>query len=193
MNDAFILVNTGQDTFGEIFEKQNGKGATVKGITLELRANFNKKIQIETGLTLQKSEFEQAVSYLEGISPTKKFLRTPDEYGFANLTYTPNKKLNVNLNYVFTGKMDIAHFAGATNQTTDEFKVTKSFSELNGKIGYTMTNKKFDMDFEIYGGVKNIFNAYQNDFDIGKKRDSNYVYGTSLPRTVFIGLKIKRD
>jgi outer membrane receptor for ferrienterochelin and colicins len=193
LKDAFILVNVGQDNFGEIFEKQNGKGATVKGITLELRGNFNKKIQLETGLTLQKSEFEQAVTYLEGIAPTKKFLRTPNEYGFANLTYTPNKKLNVNLNYVFTGKMDIAHFAGATNQTTDEFKVTKSFSELNGKIGYTITNKKFDMDFEVYGGVKNIFNAYQNDFDIGKNRDSNYVYGTSLPRTVFIGLKIKRD
>ena len=38
-------------------------------------------------------------------------------------------------------------------------------------------------------GVKNIFNAYQNDFDIGKNRDSNYIYGPSQPRTIYIGIK----
>ena len=44
--------------------------------------------------------------------------------------------------------------------------------------------------FEIFTGMKNIFNAFQKDFDSGKNRDSNYVYGPANPRTIFIGFKM---
>lgn len=85
--------------------------------------------------------------------------------------------------------MKIAHFAGAENQTIDEFLKTPTFSEVNNKIAYTIPSTKYNMNFEIYGGLKNIFNEYQSDFDLGKNRDSNYVYGPALPRTVFVGIK----
>lgn len=192
LNDAFVLENVGNDEFGEVFEKRNGDGATVQGITLELRANYNKKFQIESGFTIQTARFESPVTYVDGVAPTSDFLRTPNQYGFANFTMNASERLKFNLNYVFTGEMQITHFAGAPTQTVDEFKTTPTFSELNTKIGYTIPSLKFDMNFEIYGGVKNIFNQFQSDFDIGKNRDSNYVYGSALPRTVFIGLKISR-
>lgn len=90
------------------------------------------------------------------------------------------------------GFYQFTDLAGATHQTSDKFVTTKSFSEVNSKIGYTIPSKKYDMNFEIYGGLKNIFNQYQSDFDIGKNRDSNYVYGPAFPRTLFFGLKISR-
>ena len=31
---------------------------------------------------------------------------------------------------------------------------------------------------------------YQNDFDKGADRDSGYIYGPSLPRSFFAGVKI---
>ena len=46
-------------------------------------------------------------------------------------------------------------------------------------------------NIEIYGGVKNILNAYQSTFDIGKNRDSNFVFGPSLPRTIYFGIKLR--
>lgn len=193
LKDAFILENIGEDEFGQVFEKQNGSDAIVKGITLELRANFNKKLQIETGYTVQTSKYAEAVTYIDGVAPTKDFLRTPNQYGFAMATFTPSKQWNMNLNYVYTGKMKIAHFAGAPNQTVDEMVTSRTFSEVNSKIGYTIKSEKLGFDCEIYGGLKNIFNAYQSDFDLGKNRDSNYVYGPAQPRTAFIGLKIKTD
>jgi len=49
-----------------------------------------------------------------------------------------------------------------------------------------------DDAIQIIFATKNIFNQFQSDFDLGKNRDSNYVYGPALPRTVFIGLKISR-
>ena len=61
--------------------------------------------------------------------------------------------------------------------------------ELGFKSSYTFNLKKIETDMQVFGGVKNIFDQYQSDFDSGKNRDSNYVYGSGTPRTYFIGLK----
>jgi outer membrane receptor for ferrienterochelin and colicins len=58
-------------------------------------------------------------------------------------------------------------------------------------------NIKFEKRFEVNdsftttfsAGVKNLFNAYQDDFDTGPMRDSDYIYGPIAPRTIFVGLK----
>jgi outer membrane receptor for ferrienterochelin and colicins len=191
LSDAFVLTNIGRDTFGEIFVKENGNGARVQGITLELRANLQKKIQLETGFTLQQSVYEMPVTYIDGTEPLKEFLRTPDDYGFANLSWTPTPYWNINGNYVYTGRMKVAHFGGAENFPNDELVISPRFSEFNMRISYTIPLKIFESALECYGGVKNIFNAYQEDFDIGKFRDSNYVYGPAMPRSLFVGIKIK--
>lgn len=189
LNDAFFLQPIGQDAFGALFEKQNGQGATVKGVTLEVRANFDKKIQLETGFTLQSSSFDHKVEYIDGIEGIKKFTRTPNDYGYATVSFRPNKKFNANFNYVYTGKMIIPHFGGAPNQLTDEMYTSDPFSELSTKIGYTIEFEKIQSNVEFYSGIKNIFNAYQSNFDIGKNRDSNFVFGPSLPRTFYMGMK----
>jgi outer membrane receptor for ferrienterochelin and colicins len=189
LNDAFFLQPIGQDAFGALFEKQNGQGATVKGVTLEVRANFDKKIQLETGFTLQSSSFDHKIEYIDGIEGIKKFTRTPNDYGYATVSFRPNKKFNANFNYVYTGKMIIPHFGGAPNQLTDEMYTSDPFSELSTKIGYTIEFEKIQSNVEFYSGIKNIFNAYQSNFDIGKNRDSNFVFGPSLPRTFYIGMK----
>jgi len=190
LNKAYFLQPIGEDNFGKLFEKQNGQGATVQGVTVDTRANFNKKTQIEAGYTVQSSLFDNAIEHIEGINPIREFIRTPNQYGFAMLTYTPNKKINANLNYVYTGSMKVPHFAGASNQSIDEVINSKSYSELSAKIGYTTLLKKMQTTIEFYGGVKNIFNAYQNQFDKGKNRDSNFIYGPSLPRTLYLGIKL---
>lgn len=187
LNDAFILDPIGEDAFGEVFEKKNGQGATVQGVTLELRANYNKKIQLEGGWTLQSSKYDDAVQYIDEVEGTQSFIRTPNAYGFANLSIMPNSRFNANINYVYTGSMIIPHFAGAPNQLVDEMVDTESFHDVSTKIGYTLPLGETDM--EVYGGVKNIFNSYQGQFDIGKNRDSNFVYGPSQARTLFLGIK----
>lgn len=80
------------------------------------------------------------------------------------------------------------HFAGAPNQLTDEIVDTQGFSDVSIKIDYSLPLKGLKSKLAIFGGVKNVFNAYQSDFDLGKNRDSNYVYGPGLPRTYFVGV-----
>ena len=43
--DAFYLKPLGTDAFGELFEKRNGAGATIKGITIEARLNYDQVYQ----------------------------------------------------------------------------------------------------------------------------------------------------
>lgn len=190
LDDVFYLNPIGEDEFGQRFEKQNGDAAVVQGITIEVRGNYNKKVQLEAGFTIQKSEFNTAVETIEGLNPRRGFLRTPNHYGFATLSFMPNDRFNSNLNYVYTGDMLIAHFAGAPEQLVNEYKTTPSFHEFSWKSSYRFNLKNLDTSLEVFGGIKNIFNAYQNDFDTDKNRDSNYVYGPGMPRTFFVGLRI---
>jgi outer membrane receptor for ferrienterochelin and colicins len=43
---------------------------------------------------------------------------------------------------------------------------------------------------QLNAGVQNIFNSFQKDFDSGADRDSGYMYGPTLPRTFFFGVKL---
>ncbi|MEG3655928.1 TonB-dependent receptor [Arenibacter palladensis] len=192
LNDAFYLYPLGEDQFGERFEKRNGSGATVKGITLETRANFDYMLQVDAGITLQESQYDEAVENIEGLEAKREFLRTPNNYGYATFTYTPTKKLSASANIVYTGPMELVHFSGeGTGQALDEYTSTPSFTELSLRLGYSFEFPNIDTGMEFFGGVKNLTNAYQDDFDLGKNRDSNYVYGPGAPRTVFVGLRIK--
>lgn len=191
LEDAFFLQPIGEDAFGERFEKRNGPGATVQGVTLELRANYNRIMQLEAGFTLQSSLFAEAVDNIEGLEPKRVFLRTPNEYGFLTYSFTPNDRWNAAFNIVYTGPMELAHFAGAPEQTQDEYVTSRSFTNMTTRIGYTFPLPDMDTGIELFGGIKNITNAYQNDFDTGKNRDSNYIYGPAMPRTIFVGVKWK--
>ena len=192
LNDAFMQFPLGPDAFGERFEKRNGSGALVKGLTLEARANFDYIFQVDAGFTVQRSIFKDAVENIGGLAAKKEFLRTPNNYGYATFSYTPTKKWSVNANLVYTGSMQLAHFAGAgTGQNIDEYIKTKSFTDAGIRVGHLFNLNQFKSGLEIFAGVKNIFDTYQTDFDKGKNRDSNFIYGTSLPRTYLLGIKLK--
>jgi len=74
-----------------------------------------------------------------------KFIRTPNDYAFGILTFTPNQKWNATLNYIFTGTMKVPHFAGAPNQVVDEIFTSDSFSELSVKVGHKIPVEKLGL------------------------------------------------
>ena len=192
LNDAFYQFAMGEDDFGQVFEKRNGDAAIVKGITLETRANFDYVVQLDAGFTIQSSKFTTPVVNIEGLAARREFLRTPNNYGYATLTYSPTKTWNFSANAVYTGSMFIAHFAGeGTGQNVDEYFTSKSYTDLGIRISHQFNLNKTKTGLEVFTGVKNMFNAYQNNFDVGKNRDSNFIYGPSLPKTVFFGIRLK--
>jgi len=170
-------------------EKRNGSSSTVKGITIELRGNYREKYQLEAGITLQQSLFDDPVEWSADIPGTRDFLRSPSSYGYYTLTLTPLEPFNFSLSGVYTGPMKVPHFAGATGITEDVLFISPHFFETNIRLSYVFSIKEINQDLEFFTGIQNVFNQFQDDFDTGKDRDSGYIYGPARPRTFFIGLK----
>lgn len=192
LNDAFVLEEAGSDEFGLLFEKRNASSSTVQGATFEGRFNYNRRIQIETGLTVQSSLYANPVAYSSSLEATRAYLKSPNDYGYYTLTFTPGGSFSCSLSGVYTGAMQVLHTAGSPElPLNDELVKSKPFLENNFKISYAFRLQSIDSEIEFFGGVKNLFNAYQNDFDSGKNRDSNYIYGPATPRLLYLGLKIK--
>jgi outer membrane receptor for ferrienterochelin and colicins len=189
--DAFYLHPLGEDAFGELFEKRNGPGATVQGLTLDLRGNLNRHLQLEAGMTLQSNLYEEPVVLMEGLEPKREILRSPNEYAYATAFFTPGIHFNASLSGIFTGPMQLVHHAGAPEQTSDAYITSPSIIEINVRLGYTFVFESVNSGLEIFGGIKNLTNSYQNDFDTGKYRDSNYIYSQGTPRAIYIGIRLK--
>jgi len=188
--DAFVLEEVGTDSVGNtILEKRNGSNLTVQGITIELRGNYRQKYQFETGITLQQSKFDDQVAWSADIPGTQDFLRSPGAYGYYTLTLTPVEQFNFSLSGVYTGPMKVPHFAGAPGIDEDVLFTSPNFLETNVRLSYVLSIKDINQNLELFGGIQNVFNQYQDDFDTGKDRDSGYIYGPARPRTIFIGLK----
>jgi outer membrane receptor for ferrienterochelin and colicins len=69
-------------------------------------------------------------------------------------------------------------------------KETPEFLDATLKLSYEFKFNK-QSSLELNGGVQNIFNSYQSDFDQGEFRDAGYIYGPAMPRTLFIGLQVR--
>uniref|UniRef100_UPI0032175E87 TonB-dependent receptor n=1 Tax=uncultured Draconibacterium sp. TaxID=1573823 RepID=UPI0032175E87 len=160
-------------------------GASVKGVNFELNASPSGKFQVQSGLTLQKSEFEEAQEFGE-----KRFFRTPDIYGYLSMNYRPVPVFNVAFTGNYTGSMLVPYFGPQlTEPEAGELRESGSFFDAGMKLSYDI--KITDVaKVQLSAGVKNIFDSYQDDFDSGIKRDPGYVYGPLTPRTVYFGIKI---
>jgi outer membrane receptor for ferrienterochelin and colicins len=194
LKDAFVLEEIEEDEQGNsVMEKRNGGNSDVYGITLEMRGNYDNFIMLDAGLTYQKSVYQEPVKWSEELPGTKEFLRTPDMYGFFNLAYYSQSSINASISSVITGPMFIPHYGVPNDPGTPENDILKesgTYFDLNFKIGYIFNVEGISTDIEIYTGVKNLLNQYQDDFDKGKYRDSGYIYGPSSPRTIYLGIKL---
>jgi outer membrane receptor for ferrienterochelin and colicins len=168
-----------------IYTRMNAEeGATVKGINLEVNVAPSRKFQLQSGFTLQKSTYTTPQEFGE-----RRFFRSPSGYGFISLSIQPTSNFSISGTGTFTGSMLVPYF-GPRIENPDEgiLNRTPSFFDAGIKMSYDIKVTK-TAKMQINGGLKNIFNAYQDDFDSGINRDPAYIYGPGSPRTVYFGIK----
>lgn len=189
LDDVFALREIGPDDAGvAVQERYNGSGATVSGVNIEGRAMFGRKVELQAGFTLQRSLYAEPEQWSETAEASLNMFRTPDAYGYFTLMWKPMAKLNIDLSGNYTGPMWVQHYAGYIAE--DVAVRTQSFFDASLRVGYT-TLVYDDTFIELFGGVKNIFNSFQSDFDQGADRDSGYVYGPLMPRSAYLGVEIR--
>ncbi|MCI0920893.1 TonB-dependent receptor [Sphingobacterium rhinopitheci] len=191
LNNQFTTVLTSENTDIVLEEMRNGEGAKVYGSNIELNIAPSSQLTIQAGGTIQRAVYNKEQLIYEGQSAednvwTKRYVRTPNAYGYLNTNYRPTKAFAIDVTGVYTGRMLVPYIPAGGDMIIKE---APNFVELNLRLGYTITTKK-EFSIELFGGVQNIFNAYQKDFDRGALRDSQYIYGPSRPRTITFGIKL---
>ena len=193
LDDVFALRQLSEtDGNGNILqERYNAYGAKVYGLNAECKAALSSKFQIQCGITWQRSKYNEAITWNEDVPEQKyrRFFKAPNLYGYFTATYSPAKRLDLSLTGNYTGSMLIGHSAGSGVETPEVVK-TPYFFVTNAKISYDVPISTY-LTMELSGGIQNIFDAYQKDFDKGWDRDSNYIYGPSLPRSIYLGIKVR--
>jgi outer membrane receptor for ferrienterochelin and colicins len=160
------------------------EGATVRGINFEFNASPSARMQLQSGFTIQKSEFEQPQEFDE-----TRFFRSPNTYGFLSLDFSPVMLFNVAFTGNYTGPMLVPYFgSNQENPEVGQLNKTGSFFDAGVKLSYEVRITDA-VKMEINAGIKNIFNSYQNDLDTGIDRDPGYIYGPISPRTIYFGVK----
>ena len=191
LDDVFALRDI-EDTAdgGKIKERYNGSGATVRGLNAEGRAVFTRWFELQAGVTWQRSRYIEPEYWSEDktVPPVRRMFRTPDLYGYFTASLKPLRNFTADVTGTCTGEMLVQHMAGSGVER-DVAVTTPAFCDVNLRLAYDLRVYK-EITLQLYGGVQNLFNAYQKDFDKGVDRDSGYIYGPSLPRSWFIGAKV---
>lgn len=189
LKNVFVLEDIGTEDGIIVKERRNGSGATVMGVNLEGRAVFSRWFELQAGATIQRSRYKQLEVWSDdpGVAPTGEIFRTPDVYGYFVALLNPVKRFSASLSGVYTGKMLIPHMKGAI--PADRMENVRDFLDMEIKVAYDIPLYK-EVSLQVNAGIRNIFDAYQQDFDRGADRDSGYIYGPGLPRSYFAGVKI---
>ncbi len=188
LSDVFALRELGFNEEGVLIkERHNESGARVFGGNLEGKLAWRDVFQIQLGVTAQSSKYKEARSWSEDVEATRRMFRTPDFHGYLTASYNPVEQLSISVTGAYTGSMLVEHHAGmiSHNETVE----TPDFWDMGLKAAYDFKVYK-SFSLQVNAGVQNLLNSFQKDFDTGADRDSGYIYGPTLPRTVFFGIKL---
>ncbi len=184
LKDAFVNEIGAPDINGVvIYTRRNAdEGAIVQGINIEFKLKPLKAFGLTSGFTFQSSKYEEPQEFGE-----TRFFRTPNQYGYFELDWDFAKGFCLSASGVYTGSMLVPYFGPEANEETGELRTSDPFFDLGTKLSYSI--KLNGASLQFFGGVKNIFNSYQSDFDYGIDRDPSYIYGPVSPRTIYFGIK----
>ncbi|MBR4970030.1 MAG: TonB-dependent receptor [Alistipes sp.] len=198
LNDVFALRST--DYEGEdgatIHERYNGSGATVMGLNIEGKVAYMPWVEASAGVTLQLGKYKTPEQWSEDpeVALATNMFRSPNVYGYFTISSQPLKHFKIDLSGNYMGRMYMQHFAGGllpdgSVLEQDRIERTNPFFDLGLKLSYDFKIWN-TIGLQVNAGIRNILNSYQRDFDRGADRDSGYIYGPSLPRSVFVGAKL---
>ncbi|MBW2961684.1 TonB-dependent receptor [Mesonia aestuariivivens] len=196
LENPFTTVSTGASLPNRsiLEEVRNGSGAYVAGANFEVGISPSSKFTYQMGGTIQQSKYrkDQILFEAEGTNAAETniviedFVRNPNVYGYLNTNISILKESSIDITGTYTGKMTIPRVISDNGFL--QLNESNPFYDINLKLNHHIDLNE-NLQVNIFAGIKNAFNSYQNDFDTGPTRDSDYVYGPSQPRTFFFGIK----
>ena len=180
--DDLFLVHDADLPATPAFErrKTNFGGATVEGIELAAAYRFGARFFVEASVVDQTARFDEA----EPDFGSRDFYRTPERYGSLNLQVALPGDLDLFGGLLYTGSMVVPHYAGFIDE--DRLETTGDFLTVSLGVSRAFEIRGHELEVSLAG--KNLTDEYQEDLDRGPARDSAYVYGPRLPRTLSVSI-----
>lgn len=172
------------DTDVREFRKVNLGTATVRGIEANAGWGRGDHVVLQGGLVAQRSTLGQP----DPDFGSRRFFRTPDLYGNASIAVKEWLPVDVFAGLRVTGPMLAPHYAGAIAEP--RLERTPTFVQVDLSAARRLTDGPVPITLTL--AVRNVTDAYQRDLDQGPLRDSAYVYGPRMPRTVTVSVRVGR-
>lgn len=196
LQNPFTQVSTGAVLpNGSIVEEvRNGAGATVSGLNFEGGFSPSSKFSFQVGGTAQQSLYEETQVLFEPepgsseqIVAVDEFVRNPNLYGYFTTFYQVSDAFTLDVTGTYTGSMVVPRVV--SDDGFLDLVESQPFLDVNLKASYHFHLAE-EFHLELSGGVRNLFNSYQPEFEAGPTRDSDFIYGPMAPRSIFFSIKI---
>lgn len=186
LNDSFTEQFIAKEGNIERWERVNSDGAGIKGVEIDLGVRPLSSCEIRGGVTYKNSRYDSPHKNFA----TTHFLRTSDLTGNIRLAFDLNRRITAYVHGDYLGKANIPHEIAVDGQAEPLLLLVESpsYYQIDFGVGWKIPlNNGLNTKLNI--GIKNVFDAYQEDLDQGANRDPAYVYGPTRPRTLFFGIE----
>lgn len=183
LEDSFFVEEDGPVVDGVVIrERVNTDGSTVFGAEWDVAWTIDNNWSLNAGLAYSRARFDKDQEVFDDVF-ADTYNKTPDWSGLVQVLYDNPDFIDGFVALNWTGPMDVANNSTETINESDDFFVVD--------IGISKTYEfRNGVALTLRGGVNNVFDDYQDDFEEGVDRDVEYVYGPRLPRTYTVGAKI---
>jgi outer membrane receptor for ferrienterochelin and colicins len=138
---------------------------------------------IQGGIVLQRARLGAP----EPDFGSRDFFRTPRAYGNLTMIYA-RRDTRYFVGMKATGRMLVPHRAGYI--AADRLESSPRFVTVDASVAQTLRSRSARARLVLTLGGRNLTNAYQQDFDDGVARDSDYTYGPRFPRSVYASMRV---
>jgi len=163
----------------------NGGGSQVRGVEFDLNWRLRPRLALRGGGSLQMARYDEP----EPQFSSRRFLRSPNRYGFGGVDLSLPKGFSLLTTLDLTGSMLVPHYAGYIAE--DRLETSKTFKVWDAVVDRTFSPGKDDrVKIRLYVRASNLLDDYQPDLDRGPLRDSSYFYGPGTMRAVVVGMTV---
>ncbi|MCU0845457.1 MAG: TonB-dependent receptor [Spirochaetes bacterium] len=169
----------------DYFLRDNVDGTSkVIGGNFEASLSYRNLLRFSSGVTWIAKAVVPEEQVFDNDS-TKDMLRVPEMTAFAMLQAFLSD-LTATFSTQYIGSQKLEHDVGTP---LNRLEKTDTFLVLNAQLQYRW---KIDehRTADVFAGVDNITDSYQDDLDVGDTRDAGYIYGPIKPRTCFAGMRV---
>ncbi|MEO0438398.1 MAG: TonB-dependent receptor [Pseudomonadota bacterium] len=188
LDDAFFLGDIQEAAQGGLFQIRSNVGkSSFTGAELTATLRPSQALQLSLSTAYVDASFDEAQVVFEEdevVLSTSRYLKTPRWTGVVQAAYAAPGNIDAFLALRYTGSMQVLNnnlgtLAETTSFTEIDLTATKHFERFYGTANLDLTL-----------GIRNLLDEFQSDLEIGAARDSDYVYGPRLPRTVFMSFQL---